>query len=585
MMANQKDLTLLIGSELQFDGIDKASLEKTVNTVKSSLEKNKSFQQELSIKNTNGVLKELKAVRDAANEVKQIIATIDIGGDKFVAKFTTSDQLAQLEELEQQIRQTEAEYQKLFNQSKSYNSSNKNGKISVQSNKQLLADLSQTQAKLIELNQQYTQLQQSISTGSSSISLSTTTVINKFNEQSNVLKEAKKIYNDLTKAQENYNRALRDNNPDSIDRTRTILKETDNELNQFIQKNQQYENEIRQLSGSYVLSQKQEDSSRIEGARKELDKLLKSLDLYTDKLKGAQAESDFKIRTESIKKYEAEIINVNKQLDNLIAKNIELKEVSDFKRSEIMSGTSEAGVRATDQASTKNQQKLLQQNNEAYRQYLANLKEIYKLEQQQQSGERYNTEERQHAIDLLKEENDAKKQIIDTTSKQITMNRENVKTVEDLEQATQKFEDVQNGLKSTNDSVWSNFKDGMKDAIARVLNYTIAYRTLWTTIQLFQKSMQIIRDLNSTMTDIQLVTGGTAKETAELASEYSKLGQEMGATTSDVAEAANEYIRQGKSVAETNQLIEQSLTLAKIGGMETADATKYLTSMKNATYL
>ena len=125
----------------------------------------------------------------------------------------------------------------------------------------------------------------------------------------------------------------------------------------------------------------------------------------------------------------------------------------------------------------------------------------------------------------------------------------------------------------------------MKDAIARVLNYTIAYRTLWPTIQLFQKSMQIIRDLNSTMTDIQLVTGGTAKETAELASEYSKLGQEMGATTSDVAEAANEYIRQGKSVAETNQLIEQSLTLAKIGGMETADATKYLTSMKNATYL
>lgn len=584
-MANQKDLTLLIGSEIQFDGIDKASLEKTVNTVKSSLEKNQAFQQELSIKNTNGVLKELKAVRDAANEVKQIIATIDVGGDKFVARFSLSDQSEQLEELEQQIRQTEAEYKKLFEQSKQYNTSSKDGKISVKSNKQILADLEQTSKKLIELNSQYNQLRASVEGGSSSIQLETTIVTNKFNEQAIVLKDARKIYNDLTKAQEAYNKALRDNNPDSIERTRSILQETENELNKFIQKNQQYENEIRQLSGNYVLSQKQQDSSRIEGARKELDKLLKSLDLYTDKLKGAQAESDFKIRTESIKKYESEIINVNKQLDALIEKNIELKEIADFKRSEIMSGTSEAGVRATDQASTKNQQKLLQQNNEAYRQYIANLKEIYKLEQQQKSGERYNTEERQNAIKLLKDENLAQQEIVNTTSKQITMNKENVKTVEDLERATQKFEDVQNGLKSTNDSVWSNFKDGMKDAIARVLNYTIAYRTLWTTIQMFQKSMQIIRELNATMTDIQLVTGGTAEETAQLASEYSKLGQEMGATTSDVAEAANEYIRQGKSVAETNQLIEQSLTLAKIGGMETAEATKYLTSMKNATYL
>lgn len=581
-MANEKDLTLIVGSELQFEGIDKASLEKTVRTVKSSLEKNQAFQQELKIKNTDGVLKELRAVKDAADNIKQIIASIDVGGDKFTARFTPIDTDTQLDELKKQIKELELEYDKLFKTSKQYNSSNKSGMISVKSNKQLLLDLENIQKRIIELRSEYNKLEKEANFSSTQMELSSTTVVNRFNEQSSVIKEARKIYIDLTKAQENYNKALRDNNPDSIERTKDVLKESEKKLQEFINTNKQYQNEINKLSEGYVSSKKQEDSSRLEGARKELDKLLKSLDLYTDKLKGAKAESDFKIRTESIKKYEAEIINVNNQLDKLIAKNKELSNEANFKRYEIMSGTSEAGVKATDQASTRNQQQLLQKNNEAYRQYISNLKEIYKLERQLGSGEKYITNERQEAISILKSENVQLQNTISSTSEQITMNRENVKTLKDVTDATNKFLQVQNGLNSTNNNLWSNFSDGMKDAIARVLNYTIAYRTLWTTIQMFQKSMQIIRELNATMTDIQLVTGGTAKETAQLASDYADLGQKMGATTTDVAEAANEYIRQGKSVAETNQLIKQSLTLAKIGDMETAEATKFLTSAMQA---
>ena len=581
-MANEKDLTLIVGSELQFEGIDKASLEKTVRTVKSSLEKNQAFQQELKIKNTDGVLKELRAVKDAADNIKQIIASIDVGGDKFTARFTPIDTDTQLDELKKQIKELELEYDKLFKTSKQYNSSNKSGMISVKSNKQLLLDLENIQKRIIELRSEYNKLEKEANSSSTQMELSSTTVVNRFNEQSSVIKEARKIYIDLTKAQENYNKALRDNNPDSIERTKEVLKESEKKLQEFINTNKQYQNEINKLSEGYVSSKKQEDSSRLEGARKELDKLLRSLDLYTDKLKGAKAESDFKIRTESIKKYEAEIINVNNQLDKLIAKNKELSNEANFKRYEIMSGTSEAGVKATDQASTRNQQQLLQKNNEAYRQYISNLKEIYKLERQLGSGEKYITNERQEAISILKSENVQLQNTISSTSEQITMNRENVKTLKDVTDATNKFLQVQNGLNSTNNNLWSNFSDGMKDAIARVLNYTIAYRTLWTTIQMFQKSMQIIRELNATMTDIQLVTGGTAKETAQLASDYADLGQKMGATTTDVAEAANEYIRQGKSVAETNQLIKQSLTLAKIGDMETAEATKFLTSAMQA---
>ena len=154
-MANEKDLTLIVGSELQFEGIDKASLEKTVRTVKSSLEKNQAFQLELKIKNTDGVLKELRAVKDAADNIKQIIASIDVGGDKFTARFTPIDTDTQLDELKKQIKELELEYDKLFKTSKQYNSSNKSGMISVKSNKQLLLDLENIQKRIIELRSEY----------------------------------------------------------------------------------------------------------------------------------------------------------------------------------------------------------------------------------------------------------------------------------------------------------------------------------------------------------------------------------------------------------------------------------------------
>lgn len=59
---------------------------------------------------------------------------------------------------------------------------------------------------------------------------------------------------------------------------------------------------------------------------------------------------------------------------------------------------------------------------------------------------------------------------------------------------------------------------------------------------------------------------------------YNALAKELGATTSQVVDAADEWLRQGKSIAEVEQLIAQSMVLSKVGKMDSADATKNLTS-------
>lgn len=134
---------------------------------------------------------------------------------------------------------------------------------------------------------------------------------------------------------------------------------------------------------------------------------------------------------------------------------------------------------------------------------------------------------------------------------------------------------------AVNQNIFKDMMSGWKDATARIINYTVIYRSLWGLIQGFQAGVQTIVELNKAFTDIQMVTGYTNAETQALSKQYGELAVQMGATTSQVAEGATAWLRQGKSVGETNKLIEQSMILSKVGAMSSAEATEYLTSTLN----
>lgn len=87
-----------------------------------------------------------------------------------------------------------------------------------------------------------------------------------------------------------------------------------------------------------------------------------------------------------------------------------------------------------------------------------------------------------------------------------------------------------------------------------------------------------VKNLDAAYVDLQQATGYTREETGKLINTYFELGQELGATATDIAKSAADWLRQGKSIADTNKLIRDSMILSKIGQIDSANSTTYLTT-------
>ena len=112
-------------------------------------------------------------------------------------------------------------------------------------------------------------------------------------------------------------------------------------------------------------------------------------------------------------------------------------------------------------------------------------------------------------------------------------------------------------------------------------SYISWYRVLEQVSQGIRKVVDTSAELNKAQTDLQIVTGKSNAEMASLMGKYNELAKDLSVTTIDVASGADEWLRQGKSVAETNELIKDSVILSKVGQIDAAEATKYLTSTMN----
>ena len=117
--------------------------------------------------------------------------------------------------------------------------------------------------------------------------------------------------------------------------------------------------------------------------------------------------------------------------------------------------------------------------------------------------------------------------------------------------------------------------------VGNIFKYIITYQLYNRMVEGVQNAIQIMKDLDTAFTDIQMVTMGTEEETYQLSLEYNNLAKEMGATTQEIAEGATEWLRQGKTAEETTELLRASMTLSKVGAIESSQATELLTSSLN----
>lgn len=123
---------------------------------------------------------------------------------------------------------------------------------------------------------------------------------------------------------------------------------------------------------------------------------------------------------------------------------------------------------------------------------------------------------------------------------------------------------------------------GMDAPTIRWLQNIMTGGGVYTLLAKFKKGLNDIIQkaiqLDAAMTNLRIVTGESATETRSLIGDYSDLAKQLGVTTIEVASGASEWLRQGYEVAEVNDLITASTYLSKLGMIDSATATKDLTS-------
>ena len=118
----------------------------------------------------------------------------------------------------------------------------------------------------------------------------------------------------------------------------------------------------------------------------------------------------------------------------------------------------------------------------------------------------------------------------------------------------------------------------LSNDIKKIAEWAIATGVIYGLINAIKQSVTAAVEFDKTLVNLQIVTGDTREQTEALMLTYNKMAQELGATTQQVATSANEFLRQGLSVSDTNKMIEASTYLSKLGMIDSADATTYLTS-------
>lgn len=124
----------------------------------------------------------------------------------------------------------------------------------------------------------------------------------------------------------------------------------------------------------------------------------------------------------------------------------------------------------------------------------------------------------------------------------------------------------------------ASFFDKIKVNFSKFTEWFGVSQAVMYAVDSLKNMISVSIELDKQLTNLQIASGYTEDQTKSLLKSYSDLAQNLGSTTSQVSAAADSWLRQGYSIQETNDLITNSMVLSKVGQLESAEATQYLTS-------
>lgn len=168
---------------------------------------------------------------------------------------------------------------------------------------------------------------------------------------------------------------------------------------------------------------------------------------------------------------------------------------------------------------------------------------------------------------------------------------EPIEYAEANEKLVQSFENVEGGAEKQNAAMAKIAKtnatvtktiSGLAGQFKGMLQYYAMYgmvqKVIGAIMQTFQKFVSTVKELDSALVNLQIVTGKSKNELESYVSSYIDIADKMGRTTTEVMSAANDWLRAGYDIKDANLLIQDSLKLSTLGMMDAEKATEALLS-------
>lgn len=123
--------------------------------------------------------------------------------------------------------------------------------------------------------------------------------------------------------------------------------------------------------------------------------------------------------------------------------------------------------------------------------------------------------------------------------------KNNSRALQVAEDNTRKLSQQQRELENNVNRVgtsFGNFTKRLKESAKNTITYGILYKSFSTLEQGISSSIQKIRELDTAMTQVQMVTGQTDSQVRSLMNTYADMGKQLGATALQVAEGSVEWL-------------------------------------------
>lgn len=180
-------------------------------------------------------------------------------------------------------------------------------------------------------------------------------------------------------------------------------------------------------------------------------------------------------------------------------------------------------------------------------------------------------------LDVLKQSEEGKA-ILTNSMNYVRLQRKTLKSSEEKATAEAAKRAAQGGGAAGGAGGFLGIDSATTHWLSRLMNGGLIY----SFIRLVRRGLRDItnqaKQLDQAMTNLRIVTGKNASDARTLISQYSELGKQLGATTIEITQSATAWLRQGYDISQVNDLIKSSMYLSKLGMIDSAEATKNLTS-------